>query len=183
MTEVRATLRFARIAPQKARRVARAIQGLPVPVADARLPLLAPRAAPMFLKLLRSAVANAKDRGRGEQKDLKVLAVRVNEGPRLKRWMPRARGRADLVMKRTSHLEVVLGDGRAPAAERQGEKAAQAQPAAIETARVEELSDEQLRAAEGPAPAPSRAVQGKGAVKPVEAPRGIRRLITRKHGV
>lgn len=173
--QVRAVLRFARITPRKARRVAQTISGLPVLLADVRLQRLTPRAAPMFLKLLRSAVANARHNLNIEAEDLTVEVMRVNEGPRLKRWMPRARGRADRLLKRTSHLEVVLSDQKPEGYRRTKEGAA------IETKRVEELTAEELREREK-----EKTVGGRertsSAVKPKEAPRGLRRLITRKHG-
>src|SRR5688572_16182508 len=107
---VNAVLRFARIAPRKARLIANAIRGLPVQQAEVRLAMLEPRAAKMLEKLLKSAVANAKQNFNMDPKTLQVEQVLVNEGPRLKRWMPRARGSANRIVKRTSHIEVILRD-------------------------------------------------------------------------
>lgn len=174
---VNAVLRFARIAPRKARLVADAIRGLPVPQAEVRLLVLEPRAALLIKKLLKSAAANAKQNFNLDAKDLRVARILVNEGPRLKRWMPRARGSANRIVKRTSHIEVIL-EGR--------EEIARAVPlagkkSAIETKKVEELKPEELR---GDAEKRSRGgrTTESGAVKPTEPPRGVRRLLERKHG-
>lgn len=180
LMEVTAKLRFARIAPQKARLVARTVHGLPAEAAEVRLRLLRQRAAPLIAKLLRSAVANAKENFQLDPKGLRVVRVLVNEGPRLKRWMPRARGSSNRIIKRTSHIEVVLSDGRGgppappPAKRRKGE---------VETVPVTALSPEDLKKAT------QRDGRGKEqrpdagrVVKPAETPRGIRRLTERKHG-
>ncbi|TSC72985.1 MAG: large subunit ribosomal protein L22 [Parcubacteria group bacterium Gr01-1014_38] len=174
---VNAVLRFARIAPRKARLVADAIRGLPVAQAEVRLRMLEPRAAPLLAKLLKSAVANATQNFNLDPKELRVARVLVNEGPRLKRWMPRARGTANRIVKRTSHIEVVLAGppGQEPT------RARSAKPA-IETKKAEELQPDELRAGTEPKRAGLGKAEGPGAVKPVEPPRGVRRLLERKHG-
>jgi large subunit ribosomal protein L22 len=62
------------------------------------------------LKLLRSAVANAKNNFHIEKENLYISKVLVNEGPKLKRWIARARGKADEIQKKTSHITIVLGE-------------------------------------------------------------------------
>lgn len=178
---VNAKLRFARITPRKARLVARTIHGLPVEAAQTRLKLLAPRAAPMILKLLNSAVANARQNFSLDPKALFVSRVLVNEGPRLKRYLPRARGSADRLLKRTSHIEVVLEE-QAESGSPGTPKTGSGKKADILTKKAEEVRPEELRGGtEGGARKKGR-VSDEGAVKPVEAPRGIRRLLERKHG-
>lgn len=174
---VNAKLRFARVTPRKARLVARTISGLPVAVAQTRLKLLTPRAAPMILKLLNSAVANARQNFSLEEQKLFVLRVLVNEGPRLKRSLPRARGSADRLIKRTSHIEVILEDRseEGTIGEVTGKKTD------ILTKKVEEMKPEELRGA-AETRERKRNVSDVGALKPVEAPRGVRRLLERKHG-
>ena len=103
-----AVARFARISPRKARRVIDMIRGLPV---DEALTLLrfAPQAASETVrKLLESAIANAES-GEGLERDsLVVTKAKVDEGPTLRRFRPRAQGRAYRINKRTSHITVVV---------------------------------------------------------------------------
>ncbi|TSC62992.1 MAG: large subunit ribosomal protein L22 [Parcubacteria group bacterium Gr01-1014_106] len=175
---VNAVLRFARIAPRKARLVADAIRGLPVVQAEVRLRTLEPRAARMLEKLLKSAVANAKQNFSLDPKELHIERVLVNEGPRLKRWMPRARGSANRIIKKTSHIEVILAgkDEATRATPLKGKKSD------IETKRVEELRPEELKSAGASTTPEQRRDNESGSVKPAESPRGAKRLLERKHG-
>ncbi|MBA2739781.1 MAG: 50S ribosomal protein L22 [Actinomycetota bacterium] len=103
-----AVARFVRVTPLKARRVVDLVRGMPV---DAALPLLrfAPQAvAETVYKTLESAVANAETLEELDRRDLVVSTVRVDEGPTLKRFRPRAQGRAYRIRKRTSHITVVV---------------------------------------------------------------------------
>ena len=92
------------------RLVANIIKRKPVNEAEAQLMLHARRAAQPILKLLRSAIANAKNKKMDVTK-LFVADVRVDQGPMLKRWMPRAQGRATPIHKNTSHVIIVLQEG------------------------------------------------------------------------
>ena len=110
--ESSATLRFARIAPRKVRVVAKLIRGKAVDEA-VNILMYTPRGpAPMLKKLLVSAIANAEDKSKGnlDTDALRVKEVAVDQGPTLKRWRPRAMGRATRINKRTSHIRIVLGD-------------------------------------------------------------------------
>ena len=109
MASAQAQLNHARVSPQKMRRVANLIRGLPVSVARLELGLLPQRSAPVLKKLLLSAVENAKQRGLTEE-TLIVQSLTVNGGPVLKRSMPRAHGRATPIRKRTSHITLVVGE-------------------------------------------------------------------------
>ncbi len=109
MAAAKAQLRYARISPQKVRRVADVIRGLPVTAARAQLSLLPQRPSPVLQKLLASAVDNAKQQGLTET-DLIVRSLLVNEGPVFKRSMPRAHGRATPIRKRTSHIMLIIGE-------------------------------------------------------------------------
>lgn len=97
-----------RIAPRKARMVADLIRGRRVEEALNLLKFTPKRAAPIFSKLVQSAVANATDQGHLDVDTLYVKSVTVDPGPTLKRFLPRAMGRATTIRKRMSHLKVVL---------------------------------------------------------------------------
>jgi large subunit ribosomal protein L22 len=105
-----ALLRHARIAPRKMRVVAHLIKNMDVRTAEAQLFTHERRAAHPLLKLLKSAIANAKSRNLDETK-LFVKEIRVDGGAMLKRWMPRAQGRATPIQKKTSHVTLVLQEG------------------------------------------------------------------------
>ena len=108
--EVAAKLSGARISAQKARLVADQIRGKKV---DEALNLLAfsnKKAAAVIKKVLESAIANAEHNDGADVDDLKVSTVFVNEGRSLKRIMPRAKGRADRIVKRSCHITVKVAD-------------------------------------------------------------------------
>src|SRR6516165_2962220 len=107
-----ATLSFLRIAPRKVRVVAENLRGLPVGQALAVLKYTPQAAAKPLAKLLRSAVANAENKGGHVDVDaLYVKTLTVDGGPKMRRFMARAMGRAFRVEKRTSHVYVELGTG------------------------------------------------------------------------
>jgi large subunit ribosomal protein L22 len=110
----RAQHRFARISPSKVRPVARLIRGKTVGEALELLSVLPHRSARFLEKVLRSARANAEEQGHPDT-DLLIVRVRVDDGPRLKRIQPRARGMAFLILKRMSHITVELGRWKAEA--------------------------------------------------------------------
>jgi large subunit ribosomal protein L22 len=109
--EAKATARYVRIAPRKARLVADMIRGMKAGQAQGVLTHSPKRAAHHLEKLLRSALANLM--GQEEAKSVNVneaviAEVRVDEGPTLRRWRPRAMGRATRINKRTSHMTLVV---------------------------------------------------------------------------
>jgi large subunit ribosomal protein L22 len=107
-----ARLSYLRIAPRKVRLVADNVRGLPVGDALAMLKFTPNAAAKPLAKLLRSAVANAETKGGNVDVDrLVVKTLTVDGGPKLRRFMPRAMGRAYRVEKRTSHVFVELSTG------------------------------------------------------------------------
>lgn len=108
MVEVKAHLRYLRIAPRKVRLVADLIRKKSVLEAEKILKVTKKRAALPLLKLLNSAVANAVHNFKLKKENLYIDKLLVNEGPRLKRVFPRARGRADIIQKKTSHISIVL---------------------------------------------------------------------------
>jgi large subunit ribosomal protein L22 len=125
----RAVLRFARISPYKVREVLDLIRGKPVGEAQDILRFTERDAGIPVTKLLRSAIANAETNDSQDPEELYVSACFADEGTTIKRWRPRARGRATRIRKRTSHVTIIVG--RLPEAElarlqtrRQAEQAA-----------------------------------------------------------
>lgn len=106
--ETKAVARFVRISPQKARLVVPNIKGLPVEDALNILKFTPKKAAKLIAKVLTSAIANASNNEGFDVDELKVKSVTVDGGPSLKRIMPRAMGRAYRILKRTSHITVVV---------------------------------------------------------------------------
>ncbi len=104
----RACHRHARISSRKARPVADVIRGKFVNEALEELDFLHRRASPMIEKVVRSAMANAGQDLDIDVNRLFVSDIRVDEGPTLKRWRPRAQGRVYPILKRSSHISVVL---------------------------------------------------------------------------
>ncbi|MES1948980.1 50S ribosomal protein L22 [Salinisphaera sp. C84B14] len=105
-----AKLRFARISPQKVRLVADEVRGMPVERALETLQFSSKKAAHIVRKVLESAVANAEHNEGADIDELKVSTIMVDEGPTMKRMKPRARGRADRIFKRTSHVTIRVAD-------------------------------------------------------------------------
>jgi large subunit ribosomal protein L22 len=101
---------FARISPQKARLVADQIRGKSVDQALEILTFSNKKAADLVKKVLESAIANAEHNEGADIDDLNVAKIFVDEGPIMKRIMPRAKGRADRILKRSSHITVVVAD-------------------------------------------------------------------------
>lgn len=108
--EVAAKFRYARISPQKARLIADQIRGLPVEEAMNLLKFSPKKAAGMVKLVLNSAIANAEHNEGMDIDELKVSTVYVDEGPSMKRIRPRAKGRANRILKRTSHIVVKVSD-------------------------------------------------------------------------
>ena len=102
--------KFARSSAQKARLVADQIRGLSVDKALNVLTYSPKKAADLVKKVLLSAIANAEHNEGADIDTLKVKTVFVDEGPSMKRIKPRAKGRADRIVKRTSHITVVVAD-------------------------------------------------------------------------
>ncbi len=107
----RAVARYIRISPYKARKVMDLIRGKELEEAKRILAFSPTHASRVIGKVLDSAVANAENNQGLSADELVVQGGWVDEGPTLKRWMPRARGRATRIRKRTSHITIVLGRG------------------------------------------------------------------------
>ena len=109
MQQQTATLRYLRMAPRKVRSVGDLVKGLSVNDAEAQLLVQRRRPAKALLKLLRSAVANAKTNQKLNADHLFIENIRVDGGPMLKRILPRARGSASPIEKKMSHVTITLG--------------------------------------------------------------------------
>ncbi|MCS7171603.1 MAG: 50S ribosomal protein L22 [Aquificaceae bacterium] len=105
--EARAVLRYAKVSPTKARQVLRVIQGMKAGDALYQLRFMPKKSARMVEGLLKSALANAEQKGMDLDKLFIKKAV-ADDGPVYKKWMPRAHGRATMLRKRTSHITLVL---------------------------------------------------------------------------
>ncbi len=103
-----ASARYTRITPMKARRVVDMVRGMGVDEALALLQFAPQAASETVYKVLESAIANAENNERLERADLVVSVAQVDEGPTMKRWRPRAQGRATRINKRTSHITLVV---------------------------------------------------------------------------
>ncbi len=108
--EASAKLKFVRLSPQKARLVANQIRGLPVERAVELLVFSNKKAAGVIKKVLESAIANAEHNEGADIDELKVRAICIDQGPTFKRWRARARGRANQILKPTSHITLTVSD-------------------------------------------------------------------------
>ena len=108
--EVIAKHRYARISPQKVRLIADQIRGLPVDRALTALDFGVTKSSDLMKKVLESAIANAEHNEGADIDELHVSKVFVDEGPTMKRIQPRAKGRANRILKRTSHITVCVSD-------------------------------------------------------------------------
>ena len=108
--ETKANLKMARISPQKVRLVADQVRGMDVEKALEILAFSPKKAATILKKVLESAIANAEHNDGADIDELKVSTVFVDQGPVYKRIRPRAKGRANRILKRTSHITVCVSD-------------------------------------------------------------------------
>lgn len=108
--EVKAKLKFVRIAPRKARLVADLIRGKGSEEALNLLTFTKKTAAKIIIKLLKSAIANATQKKNVDVDRLYIKKITVDQGPTMKRYQPRALGRATQIRKRTSHITIILDE-------------------------------------------------------------------------
>jgi large subunit ribosomal protein L22 len=118
--EAKATARFVRISSRKINYVIDLIRKKPLEEAIDILTLTPKAAAAPIRKVLESAVANATENFDMDEEDLFISSIYVNEGPTMKRFKPRARGRATRIRKRTSHITAIVSDGKDKEAEKDG---------------------------------------------------------------
>jgi large subunit ribosomal protein L22 len=115
-------LRHLKISPRKVRLIADMIRGKKIDEAQAILGFVVKKGGDPILKLLNSAVANVKNSGKKEIADLFISKITVDEGPIAKRIMPRAKGRGDRIMKRSSHVTLALDERRNKKTKKTAEK-------------------------------------------------------------
>ncbi len=108
--DVAAKLKHARISPQKCRLVADQVRGLPVERALEVLSFSPKKAAELIKKVLESAIANAEHNEGADIDELKVKTIFIDQGPTMRRWRARAKGRVNHIIKRTSHITVMVGE-------------------------------------------------------------------------
>ncbi|MCF8024061.1 MAG: 50S ribosomal protein L22 [Desulfobacteraceae bacterium] len=111
--DVKATGKYMRISPQKVRKICGTVKGMPVETGLNVLKFMPQKASGMVEKIVRSAVANADHNQSLDVDALVIKNIIVDEGPMLKRFRPRARGRGTRILKRTSHITVIVGEGSA----------------------------------------------------------------------
>lgn len=108
--EVRAVSKYLRVSAQKTRLVADMVRGKMVDEAIVLLRFTPKKSGRLIAKVLRSAMANAENVSAGELEKLYIKTIKVDQGPRLKRFRPRAMGRATRIIKPSSHITVVLDE-------------------------------------------------------------------------
>ncbi|MDR0468465.1 MAG: 50S ribosomal protein L22 [Peptococcaceae bacterium] len=108
--EATARAKYMRISPRKARAVIDLIRGKNLPEAEAILRFTVHKGSKIIGKILQSAAANAEHNFEMDREQLYVKAAYVDGGPVIKRMMPRAQGRGDIIKKRTSHITIIMGE-------------------------------------------------------------------------
>jgi len=108
--ETKAVAKYIRISPQKARLVADVVRGMDVDSAITTLKFMPKKGARILRKVIESAVANAIQTEKVDADTLYVKTIMIDGGPMLKRFRPRAQGRATRILKRTSHITVVVDE-------------------------------------------------------------------------
>lgn len=109
--EVSATAKFVRMSPQRGRVIARELAGLAIDEAMATLAFMPNRAAAAIAKVVKSATANAEHNYALDRDVLRIQSVVVHDGPSLRRFRPRSRGRVGMYLKRSGHITVTVEDG------------------------------------------------------------------------
>ncbi len=109
--EVKATAKYMRISPQKVRKLVDAVKGKPAEAGLNTLKFMPQKAAGMVEKILKSAVANASQNTSLDVDALVIKNIIIDQGPVLKRFRARARGRGSRILKRTSHITVIVAEG------------------------------------------------------------------------
>lgn len=152
--EVKAHVRFLHMSPRKVRRVAQLISGLPVARAEAELLVRNERAADPLRKLLRSALANARQVSEAGIEDMKIQSFIVNSGPVMKRFRPRSRGMAHPYTKRMSHVSIILQLPDAP--RKQGREVVVPKPEIAAVSSGERTEEKKPQSPESKPPRPQQ---------------------------
>lgn len=173
--DIHARLGFIRIAPRKVRLVAKELRGLSIKQAISTLQFLPQRSSGPLLKLLQSAVANAKHNFELDADKLFVREVRVGGGTKLKRFMPRSKGAAFRIEKKTSHIDMFLAEREPSKKKIEGKKSE------IVRRKIEDLSAEDLAVKKEKTSTETEA-NSTGAVKKAASPKSSRQAFQRRAG-
>lgn len=163
-----AKLKYLKIAPRKVRLIANTLKGLSVVEAEARLFISSERAAEPLIKLLRSTVSNAKNSKQINPDHLFIKEIRVDQGPMMKRFMPRAMGRATPIQKKSSHITLILSESEKLKSPR------------FKIEKPERVSKKVKAEKKKKIEAEKPKIPEKESIKPVEKPSFIRRIFRRK---
>jgi len=142
--QTKAKLKYLKISPRKVRLVLDVIRGMDAKMAKEQLKFLNKKSNIPILKLLNSAIANAKENQELEESNLYIKEVRADEGPTYKRWRARARGRADTIRKRTSHVTIILDERKPSKGRREPKKIEMLEPIKFEEMRGKEKAEEKV---------------------------------------
>lgn len=159
--QIKAKVKFIRMSPKKIRLVVDVIRGLEVGEALERLRLMKKEAKQPVIKLLNSAVANAENNFELSKDNLYIKEIKVDEGRTLKRWMPRAHGRATTIRKRMSHILVTLAEIK-DTGEKKGKKSEIDDPVKLGEIKKEVKSQKSPSHSAGQAKVKSTATSDKG---------------------
>ncbi len=171
MKQQTAKLKYLKIAPRKVQLAANLLRGLTVNEAEAQLLMSSKRPNLALLKLLRSAVNNAKNNNQLNPERLFIKEIRVDQGPMLKRYLPRAMGRASPIQKKSSHITLILGES---------EKLKTPRFKIIKPEKISKKEKAEKTKKEIKAERPKMPEQEKEKIKPAEKPSFIRRIFRRK---
>ena len=171
--EAKAQLHYVRIAPRKMRLVASLIRKKKVQEAQRILEFTIQKSSEPLLKLLNSAVANAKNNLQLAEDNLYIKTITVDGGPMLKRWRPRARGAAYQIQKRTSHVTLVIGEIKETKQKKTEKKVVKAPVKPHDEAKQEPVSEQEKEKYPKQKPEAEK-------VKTAAPTRGIKRFLRRK---
>jgi len=184
-----AKLRNLRIAPRKVRLVSDLIRGKSIENAQSILSFTTQKSAPVLLKLLKQAIANARNNLKLDETNLYISKITVDEGPKLKRWMPRARGVTYPIQKKTSHVLIVLDEIKKGAKKIKGKKPSFAKATEGKEEKIQpetvEIKEEKAIKKEKPQKE-SKIPTGQAKFKPelevrkIQKEKGIRKIFRRK---
>ncbi len=173
---VEAKLKYSRISPRKVRLVANLVRGLQVEEAEKLLQYTVKRPANPMLKLLRSAVANAEHNYNLKKENLYISEIRVDGGPIIKRFRPRARGSASAIQKKTSHIFIELKE--------KGETTESAKKTSTKTPTIKKVYKEEKPKEEGTQqPKAKRDLERERTKEPTKEAKGEKKQIFRRKSI
>ncbi len=172
-----ATLRYLRIAPRKVRMVTDLIRGENAEKAQVVLNFTRKGAALSILKLLNQAISNAENNFQVDKKNLYISKILVDEGPKAKRFFPRARGKADVIQKKTSHVMITLDEIKKKSKKKKVKKIKKAKLSKVTEKEKEEIKkdEKEIKALPRKAREEKRPTKGRP-----EKTKGLRSFFRRK---